>query len=433
MKQHRYILIISLVILAFPLFQGLTHLIKEKSLKGYYTKPEPVHFSIADWFSGAYQSKAEKYVNDEFGFRSFFVRLNNQVQYSLFNRINAQGVVIGKENYLYESLYIDTYFGLDYIGKEKITKKVASMRFIQDKLDSMHKGFFVVIAAGKGYYYPEYFPDSYSKQAKGPTNYDGYLSELPKQGVRFIDYNDYFIKNRDKTEYMLYPKYGIHWSTYGECLVIDSLRKYIEKERKIDMPNFYWNTVKTNSPQKDDYDIGDALNLMSKLKGPQMGYPDLGTEDAKGKTKPSILVVSDSFFWGLINLGFFNAFSESHFWYYNEEIVPENAAKSHTDALNLKEEIEKHDIVVLMCTPSNLKKIGWGFIERTEDMFKGVVKYDAAFMKSIDTLKGKIRTDNAWMKEIHRKAKEKNVSVDSMITLDACWMVEQQYKKKREE
>lgn len=48
----------------------------------------------------------------------------------------------------------------------------------------------------------------------------------------------------------------------------------------------------------------------------------------------------------------------------------------------------------------------------------------------ITTLKQYIRNDKSWFEKIIIKAKERNISLDSMITLDAIWSYEQKYNAK---
>jgi hypothetical protein len=41
-------------------------------------------------------------------------------------------------------------------------------------------------------------------------------------------------------------------------------------------------------------------------------------------------------------------------------------------------------------------------------------------------LRGAIKGDNKWMSEIEQKAQKRGISIDSMLTLDAFWVLEQQ-------
>ncbi|MDP4268221.1 MAG: hypothetical protein Q8880_12400, partial [Bacteroidota bacterium] len=247
-------MIIIIIIILLPIFQFYYNPIKVKSLKGAVVLSENVKLSFKGWFSGDYQKKKEKYLNDNFGFRSDFVRINNQIKYSLFRQVNANGLIIGKNNYLYELNYIKAYYGMDFIGKDSIEHQLSKLKFIQDTLKKLNKNFILIFAAGKASFYPEYIPDEYKKQ-KSITNYEYMKMMADNKNINIIDFNNYFINNKNKSKYPLYPQYGIHWSNYGMCLVIDSLIKYIENKRGIDIPEFYWNDIEiTEKYREPDYD-----------------------------------------------------------------------------------------------------------------------------------------------------------------------------------
>ena len=360
-KGLLFCLIIALLFL--PIIQKRFELFQLEPLKGAITIPEKNYINIKEWFSGDYQLKKEKYLNESFGFRNLFIRINNQIAFSLFNVAKANGVIIGKKNYLYEESYIKAYNGTDFVGVDSITNRMMKLKIIQDSLSKLNKTIIVVFAAGKGSYYPEYFPDKYVLPKK-QTNYELYVKLAKEYHINYIDFNKYFVDCKTFSKYPLYPQYGIHWSQYGMCLVADSIIKYIEKARNIDMPNLFWNKVEMSTPRETDYDIADGMNLMFKLKSFKMAYPLVQFQSDSNFTKPSVLVVSDSFYWGMFNFGITKAFSNNHFWYYNKQVYPDSFKKGiETSQLNLNDEIDNHDVIILMYTEATIGALGSGFIE----------------------------------------------------------------------
>jgi len=373
-NRYRSFLLISIILFLFsPLIQSGCLLFKIAPLNGAISKPEDVPFSLEKWFTGEYQTKKETYLNETFGFRELFIRINNQIAFSLFNKAKANGVIIGKKNYLYEENYIKAYYGLDYLGYDSIEQKMKKLSFISDTLAKLHKNIIIVFAAGKGSFYPEYFPDN-RKTVKGITNIKTHIEFAKKYGIRYIDFNSYFIANKYKSKYPLYPQYGIHWSHYGMCIAADSIIKYIEKTRNIHMPHIYWNKVNIDNPKETDYDIADGMNLKFKLKSFKMAYPQVQIESDSGKTKPSVIVISDSFYWGMFNFGIGNTFKNSHFWYYNKQIYPDSyQSPLETSQVDLRQQIASNDVIILMATEATLPKLGWGFIDKAYQMFRGNV------------------------------------------------------------
>ena len=353
-----------LLLLLLPAIQHVFNLVEITPLKGSIEKVEPKKLTLDTWFSGDFQTDNEKFINDNFGFRNVFVRMNNEIAFRLYNKAKANGVIIGKNNYLYELNYLHSYNGTDFIGKDSIDQRMEKLKFIQDTLQKLNKTVLVVFAAGKGFYYPEYFPEEF-KIKRSLTNYDYYLEKSKQLKINYIDFNDYFVNNKVKSKYPLYPQYGIHWSKYGMGLAADSMISYIENNRNIDMNNLTWKKVSLEDPKEEDFDIEDGMNLLCRLKSFKMGYPELHFEQDKQKTKPNVLMISDSFYWGMFNFGISCVFDKSHFWYYNKEVYPETfTSPLTTDKVNLKKEIQNHDVIIIMATPATLPNFGWGFIEK---------------------------------------------------------------------
>ena len=52
------------------------------------------------------------------------------------------------------------------------------------------------------------------------------------------------------------------------------------------------------------------------------------------------------------------------------------------------------------------------------------IKARCAKKTTLDDVKASIFINKEWLKEITKKAKEKNISVDSMVTVDAIWYMQ---------
>ena len=369
-KIKEILLIFILLVLVFPAIQKMFNIIKVEWLKGAIIKIDKKELTTYNWFSGEYQEQSEKYFNENFGFRNAFIRLNNEIGFDFFRKAKANGVIIGKNDYLFEENYIKAYYGTDFIGKDSIDQRMDRLKYVQDTLKKLNKNIILIFAAGKGSYYPEYIPDKF-RVKKRMTNYDYHLKLAKDFKINYIDFNDYFLKNKHKCKHPLYPQYGIHWSKYGMCLAADSIIRYIEKMRKIDMNNLYWKKVDIENPKDEDYDIANGMNLIFKLKSFKMGYPQIKFENVKSKVKPNLLVVSDSYYWGMFNFGISNVFNKSHFWYYNKEVYPETFSKPlFTSDIDLKKEINDHDVIIIMSTQATMTDLGWGFIEKLYQTLK---------------------------------------------------------------
>ncbi|MDR0940673.1 MAG: hypothetical protein LBM68_00435 [Bacteroidales bacterium] len=361
----RVLLIIVAALFVLHFTQFFFEWIPLKPLSGYFEKAKKSTFSWKKWFDGTYQAEEEKYLNENFGFRSFFVRFNHQWRFSLFNEVKTQSVIVGAENYLYEFNYIKAWYGTDFIGYDTIAQRMYKLQRVQDTLQKLGKHVIVILAPGKGSFYPEYIPERYH-QDRGVTNIDVYRHYIDSLNINCIDFNQYFVDNKAISPYPLYPQYGIHWSYYGVCLAADSIVSYLEKINDITMAHLYWDKIDMRQPEKGDNDISAAMNLLFAPRTFNMAYPEVKFESRDGKTKPSLLVVSDSFYWSIFNMGFGRLLENYHFWYYNKEIFPGNRLVSEA---NLYNEIMEHDNILIISTDANLPQFGWGFIENAYDVF----------------------------------------------------------------
>jgi hypothetical protein len=366
------LLILLLAFLFLPLLQQRFELKKLVPLQGMLSEPVRPSLGVETWFNGEFQHQAETYCKEKFGFRSTFIRLNNQIEFSLFRKAKANSVVIGKENYLFEENYIKAYYGQDFLGQDSIRSLMNSLRDLQESLAAQNKTLLVVYAAGKGSFFPEYFPeDLLDSNLVGTTNHKTMVKIGQELGLNQIDFNTFFVEQKGKTPYPLYPQYGIHWSHYGVCLVMDSMIKRLEHLRNIDMPQFSWTEIRLEQPHDYDYDIGDGLNLLFRLPSYSMAYPKLKLEEKPGQTKPSLLMIADSYYWDMYESGFREVLGNNHFWFYNRDIHPALPGSPTPTDLDLGKVIAQHDVIVLMATEATLNKLGWGWVERWKQEIEG--------------------------------------------------------------
>lgn len=417
-KSVFYIILIAC--LTVPFIQQKLSLIHEAKLEGAFVyKTKPV-FNWTDWFAGKYQTAAEEYINESFGFRNSLVRVNNQLAFSFFGKANAENIVVGKNNYLFQRPSINAYFGLDFLGKEQIEARMNRLKFISDTLSKLNKNLILIFGTGKGSFFPEYIPGIFQTENK-KTNFELQAEYAQKIGLNLIDFNKYFINLKKSAPYPLYPQYGIHWSRYGGCLVTDSVLHYIESLRNIDMPELIIDTIEMRRPENEDYDIAGGMNLLFRLKSFDMAYPKIRYESDSGKTKPSVLVIGDSFYWGMSNMDISKAFSKNTFWFYNNRGTA-GALHELSVAMRLKmaEEIKDYDVVILIGTEASMPDWGWGFIENSYCYYKGISMTELEellFQDKVTYMKERLKRDKTKMERITEMAKRNHISVDSMITL----------------
>lgn len=428
--MKKIILSIIILFLFIPLIQDNFNLFDELPLKGSFVSTTKQPFYLRTWIEGDFQYNQEKYINDNFGFRKLLVRIYNEYRYRFFRLSTNAEVVFGKDDVFFAETYINSYVGEDYIGHEEILKKSKAIKRLQDTLQKLNITFIPIFAPNKVRFYADKLPDSYLPAKK--SNYEDFIKTFTEYGIKNIDFNKAFEKIISTSQYPLFSKYGIHWSTYAHTLATDSIISYVSKERNIEMPKFNWNNnIEESDSLRDlDYDIGSSMNLLvNQLPSLKMGYPKVSFVN-KDKTKPSLLVIGDSFYFGIESTGApTEAFSDHKFLYYfAEQRTPYTPDRAAIYKMNLLEEIKKHDVIILICTEHGLDTFGWGFIERANGLLNNELTPQEIDDYLIKVKEYEIKDNPEWMAQIYKKANERNISVDEMVTLDAKYMLNEERK-----
>jgi hypothetical protein len=360
------VFIVFLLLLILPVLQHKFRIVKMEPLGGSYIyEPRPV-FSKDSLILMRYQKKYEQYVNEQIGFREFFLRCYNQVWFSLFRQLHARDVILGKNYCLYERNYIEAYTGANFIGEAAIDEQLRKARFLQDTLAKMNKHLILFFAPGKGSFYPENIPDKYLEHINPQTNYKYYVKKCRELGLNYFDMNAWFVSQKNKTPYPIFSNIGIHWTIYGVTMVFDTLTRYMGHLQGKPLPQMVPDyTEVTNKPREMDDDIEKGLNLLFDFPHPDLAYPQYYFEELPDTKKPSVLTIGDSFWWSVYGRGLTTeAFNGSSFWFYNQLAYFSDRAVTPVEYLDIQKETERFDFVIVLSTEANLGVFGYDYIEQ---------------------------------------------------------------------
>jgi len=417
-KIKNIVFIILLATLTLPAIQHRYNIFSVRPLDGDFVLNQKPSFTWNSWTDGTFQAGLDSYLEDHIGFRNFFVRLNNQIEFSLFHKANAEGVVVGKDRMLFEYDYIRAYTGGDFIGKETLDKKLGRMKFLQTYLKNQFNiDFLFVLEPSKARSYPENIPDRYLNDGLSISNYEYISQKVKGSGINYIDLNKYFRQIKDTSTYLLYPKYGIHWSENTMPAVADTLVKTIEHIRNIELPEYEVQSVIFGDSLADsDYDVGKTMNLLWRMPHPEMPYPVFSFNPDNSGEKPMVLAVADSYYWNIFNTRIpKNLFANEAFWYFNAKVYPEfYFGEKWVSQLDIKSEIEKQDIILLSVTERFLYKFDWGFIDQVYDIY--APDYSGDIIYKYENL---IRLDAQWFDRIQKESKKENISLEQAIKTEA--------------
>lgn len=428
-KAKSALFFIVMLLLWFPLLQSTFVFFNEEPLGGAINNVEKPLYSYNSFLAGEYQNQLEEYQKSSFGFRNTMIRLNNQKMFSLYNIAKANGVIVGKEGYLYEENYIKSYIGEDYVGSQKVEENLKRFIKLREFLKSQNKDIIFIITPGKASFFPEYIPDKYFKKEKKKTNYEAYSAAFEKHKINYIDFRKWFVENKETSDYPLFPKCGIHWSKYSQTFVVDSIVRYIEKLRKIDLPNIIIDSIEVSKENRhEDYDIGEGMNLLFEMKTYPMAYPAIHFDTTSNKNKIKTLFVGDSFYWGLSYLGMTeNICSNDDFWYYNEKVYSKDYNEVMLiDEIDQLKKIESVDLIILLFSEVNLVNFDYGFTEKTyNNIFNNTKETKSRVKYFID----QINASKEWLELMKEKAKQQNRPLKDLIIENAEYMVREEQAK----
>jgi len=424
-KSYNLFIFVAFAALSYPLMMGLLKKDNVPQLTGIVINNENPELNSNTWFSGEYQSLKDDYNNDHWAFKELYVRLNNQLYYQFFNQLRVNMFVSGNDNYVFSETFIYSAYGDDYIGKENIEKKLIKAKVVQDSLKKKGIDLILVYAPGKGEHCTEFIDEKYKHPILN-TNYQDYISVSKQLGLNHLDLLAYFQQLKPKSPYPLFPKYGHHWSYYGECLASDTIIKYIEKLHQCDLPDVTWNTIEiSDTARSRDADVLKSMNL---YKNPQqnikLAYPEVLFELDTAKNKTKVLTISDSYWYGPVYLGVpQNCFNGGQFWYYYNKVIPSPIPGEKVEVwqLNLKQEIESNQVIMLLYSDGNLPNFANAFIDDAYELYTNPKAYYERENKNrtIKEYEKQIREKPVLLKKATKKSQDYQIPLDSAIKLDA--------------
>lgn len=368
MKKLKYICLIIISLFVFlPLFQHITNLFKEPQLNGAFTTTEYQSFSFNGFQNHSYQQNTEAFLNDNFGFRSFFIKLKNSVEFLAFNKTSTDDIIVGNEGYLYSKSSIDLGRGKWYSGKKRNLKAIEELLKMKHALDSLNINLLVIIGPSKervlSNFNPEFAFDTISKQ----TDFNDFIQGFTENNIPFIDFNNFFNSQKAEIINKSFTKTGFHWSYSGAAMALDSILKYMNSYEDT---RFHYPKVisykEQEKPKKDDADFERPLNLLFDLHQSQYYYPQYENQPLNNNVAPKVIVTGDSFFDQIRDLEILDEVwhPESKSWYYfSKSFQFSNQEEKKVSELDIKYEIEQSDWVILVTSNGTLEKFPYGLAE----------------------------------------------------------------------
>lgn len=335
--------------------------IREEPLAGAFKQVERPALSWASWFDGSFASAYEEWHNQNFRLRPTLVRIYNQEGRWLFGAARANHVEIGTNDVLYDRESI--------LAARGAPTSLTEVNAFADKLAEVQRAFavrgvtlIVGIVPGKATFWPNDVPPRFGP----PTRETPGLvlaKALRSRGDFTINWVDIFEERKRTDRWPLFPKTGMHWSRYGAARAIEDLIAHVERRRGIDLPALVWGEIRPSPiPRQPDDDVGRAMNLLFPIAPGILADPQISVEPPNGRTRPSMLVIGDSFFWTMLEFPISPAaFSSIDYRFYNRERHRFGETVAMPD--DSVDAALQHDVVLLIGGDALGTRLGWGSVE----------------------------------------------------------------------
>lgn len=375
MPRTRHIAIsLFCLLLAAPPLQMLLQLAPESPLYGVVSDAPFPSFSWHDVSRGTFQSAFETWLNQHMGFRTEAIRTECQINLSCFRESSIKtgdAPIIGEQNFVFARVYVDAFNRRQNLRNFNPDAMAQKLRRLQDGLQKRGKAFLFLISPSKAEIYPEYIPPRFTARIPGDAGtYSRLIEALNTQGVRTIDGHTLFMDCKAHSPLLLFPPGGIHWLPYSVAFVLEQTTR--ELERQIGRPMVHLTCDSITAASADmggEYvDVASMLNTWSTPHWDvRIPDPCFSTPPGAEPYRPRLLMVGDSFAFGLINLmQRYKVTGDLDLYYYYSKLqrYPGNAISMLDKAgLDWEREVFSKDAVIIEINEVQLDSEAWGFVD----------------------------------------------------------------------
>jgi SGNH hydrolase-like domain, acetyltransferase AlgX len=365
-----YILIFC-ILLSLPPLQMCFRFFKEVEIYG-VNPPNKPQLTLKKWFNGKFQSAATTWFEKNSGFIGHFAKTYNQLIYHLFKEApSAEGVIVGKDHYLYMDTYVVPWQGFALSNVKELSRIAERIKVLQEFLRKRGITFLMVIAPSKAEVYPEHIPNRFwVKGGSNTTNYYRILPYLQENHIQYVDGHQYFRELKAESPYPLFAVAGIHWSFFGACKMSQLIQSRLAPLMQKNLVDLNCDPVTLDTyPTGSDRDIAELMNLWTPelLTEFPTPHPVVSVVRERDIYKPNVLFVGDSFCWTLLDIAGRKVFRKIDFLIYNNSLYPypsrSKAVKWPRNQDRLRELILSKDLLILEAVEPNLNQLGFGFVE----------------------------------------------------------------------
>jgi alginate O-acetyltransferase complex protein AlgJ len=346
------------VLLLLPLIQMQVRIVPVSALRGVQKPvcfPEITLFSIGH---GEFQVLAEKWFARNFGLREFWIRLHNQILYSLLRTTPIESTVdVGKNGQLFEKNYVEHYLGIKNPHIENLTEHMSGLKRLQQMLRNRGISLIVCISPSKAAFVPEDIPGFYNSGKRTVSvGYHFMVRLLNENGIPWIDGPGLLRLHRNDNGAPLIPRCSSHWNSVGAFYSAERFVAVAESLAGHPMVHPLLESVKIDyNPSSNDRELANLMNLfMTPTDYPvaHVTFGSKGTSEEGGR--PRLIVEGGSFNWIWLDALFCGRCLESadFFYYYSKPYAQHYFHRAGMEKVKIQTDVDwgktMHDIDIVV-------------------------------------------------------------------------------------
>lgn len=440
-KQRHHIIQFCCLMGVFvaTVLQGFTHIVPLKPLSLYTgnVQVQRCGLSFKTYHDGSYQDYLAQQARKSTGFREFYSRCYNQMEYDCFGKYANPNIVEGKNHELFLIGHIDdvtgkllqSKYGTVEAAKSDAQQNIRETLTLMDTLRKHGTEFLFVVCPNKPAVYPEYLPEVYQDSLSDFCLADYYVQLFKENGIPHIDFYQYFKSQKETFPYPMYTRTGSHWASSTMPFVCDSFYRKLEELSGCQLPSINYIDPNLGSRYTEqDGELEHSLDLLFPLTKPEVPRPVFTLQDTVGKSRPNLVVVGDGYFVTLEKTCFLEAFNSWNYLKYNDYVVSSNPDYSWKFFRYLPEApqiLENADFVVAVYTSNYLYDYMNGFARTAIELYQK----DFCDEDEIRAVEESIKANPDWLRLIEQQAKERGITVEENLRINAQYVIDSKKQK----
>jgi len=216
--------------------------------------------------SHQFQNYVETLVAKKLRLRHYFIRIHNQLYFSLFKKSFAEqgGVIVGKNGELFQKQYIQAYCHPAPLSPTALTDWANRLQQMQAFFQKRGITFIYLITPSKAEYKPQAVPERFHCTARGLNPQLRLLEQaLRARHLAYVNGPALMKKADQQWGISLFPRGGTHWNWLGAAVAAQDLFQRIDRERQ-----GHWRPLQlavslgTIQPFDSDADLLHLMNLL---------------------------------------------------------------------------------------------------------------------------------------------------------------------------